>query len=439
MRNRLPLMFITLILIAGILACGISAQTAPTQTPPNPPSGPSTAAAAVVPTIGMVPTAALTARPVVSTTPAPVPPEYQAMYKQIKAGLDAVKAAYAGQTGPAPLFAAELSYANGNVGPALLNPAVLDLVRLQLDQLSQIGVGGVVLAIKFPMLEPDFPRSAEYLQFFKQVAAEVHQRNMKLLVESGALFSGTIFSPLTVDWSRYPNAQAFRLAEIHQLQTIATEIRPDYLQIANEPTTTAMLTHFVDSPADYAAFVRLAFSAIPPQPGMLLGAGAGTWENQAFVTGLFDIPGLDFIDLHVYPVGANGGMLSLVASLAQQAHAAGKRAVISEAWLYKIGSGSAFQASDFTSAIGRDTFSFWEPLDEEFIQDLTAVSRAGGIEFVSFFWVREFYAYLDFAQYHAASPAQLNQAITTLSVANSRQQIYSPLGLFFQAWIIRSK
>ena len=67
------------------------------------------------------------------------------------------------------------------------------MVRQQLDGFSQMGVGGVVLAIKFPLVEPDFPRSAEYLQFFKQVANEVRGHRMKLLVESGALFSGTAF------------------------------------------------------------------------------------------------------------------------------------------------------------------------------------------------------------------------------------------------------
>jgi hypothetical protein len=289
------------------------------------------------------------------------------------------------------------------------------------------------------MLEPNFPHSAEYLQFFKQVSAEVRQRNMKLLVESGALFSGTVFSPLKVDWSQYPNAQAFRDAEIHQLQTIATEIKPDYLQIANEPTTTAMLTRFVDTPQDYAAFVAKAVRSIPAQPGMLLGAGAGTWENQAFVTGLYTISGLDFIDLHVYPLGYNGSLLRLAASLAVQAHAAGKRVVISEAWLFKSGTSSAYQGNDFTTAIGRDVFSFWEPLDEKFIQDLTAISRASGIEFVSFFWVREFYAYLDYNQYSATPLDQINQVINQVSVANSRNDVISPLGLFCQNWINQQK
>jgi hypothetical protein len=426
LMKRMCVLVLIPVLVFSILACGRSGQIATPQPFTNPQQ---TGAAGALPTLQSVETA----------VPAPVPAEYQGMYDQLDTALDAVKSAYSGQSGPAPVFAAELSYANGNIGEGLLSPGVMDLVRLQLDDLYKMGVRGVVVAIKFPLVEPDFPRSAEYLQFFKQVAAEIRQRNMKMLVESGALFSGTAFSPLKVDWSQYPNAQAFRDAEIHQLQTIASEIKPDYLQIANEPTTTAMLTHFVDSPDDYAAFIRNAVASIPSEPGMLLGAGAGTWENQAYVTNLYGITRLDFIDLHVYPLGTNGGMLSLAADLAKKAHSAGKRTVISETWLYKTNSSSSFQAGDFTSVIGQDVFSFWEPLDEKFIEDMTDVSRVGGIEFLSFFWVREFYAYLDYDQYHNIPVDQINPVITKVSVANSREHILSPLGVFYQNWISQSK
>ncbi len=159
-----------------------------------------------------------------------------------------------------------------------------------------------------------------------------------------------------MDWSQYPTTTAFRVAEIHQLQTIAREIHPDYLQISNEPTTTATLTHFVDTPDDYAAFVKQAVQAIPPQPGMLVEAGAGTWEDQNYMTKLNPISGLDFIDLHVYPLGKNGNMLRLTAALANSARAAGKHVVISEAWLYKTGTSNGYTSKDFTTIIGQDVF-----------------------------------------------------------------------------------
>lgn len=372
-------------------------------------------------------------------TPVPVPAAYGSLYTLLAATLDAVQHDFPGGSGAVPVFAAELSYANGNVGEALLSPAMLPLVRQQLDGFSRLGVTGVTLAVKFPLVEPGFPRSAEYLQFFKLVADEVRARHMKLLVESGALFSGTVFSSVKVDWSQYPTIDAFRNAEIHQLQTIAREIHPDYLQIANEPTTTAELTKFLDTPMEYAAFVARAVQAIPPQSGMAIGAGAGTWEDQAYVTKLYSIPGLDFIDLHVYPLGRNGNMLRLAATEAQGARAAGKRVVISEAWLYKTDTSNGFQSSDFTTVIGRDVFSFWEPLDEKFIVDLTNIARASGIEFVSFFWVRAFYAYLDYAQYSSVPLDQVNPIINKAAAANLQQGLLSPLGQFFENWVGQQK
>jgi len=415
-----------LILLLSTLACAQTRQATSPQPIQIKPTLPGSASTSLVgPTLA----------PTALTSPGAVPAEYSSMYGQLETALQAVQNDYPLEGGQAPLFAAELSYANGNIGEGLLNPQTLTLVHLELDELSQMGVRGVVLAIKFPMVEPNFPRSAEYLQFFKQVADDVRQHNMKLLVESGALFSGTAFSPLQVDWSQYPNATAFRQAEIHQLETIAQQIHPDYLQIANEPTTTAMLTKFVDTPADYTAFIRNAVQTIQLPAGTLLGAGAGTWENQAYVTSLFGINGLDFIDLHVYPVGQNGTLLRLAGDLAQKAHAAGKRVVISETWLYKTETSSAFQASDFTTVIGRDVFSFWEPLDAEFIQDMTGIARSSGIEFVSFFWVREFYAYLDYDQYHTLPLTQVNPVINQVSVTNSKDHVLSPLGVFFQDWI----
>jgi len=434
-----PVYKLIIILVLSSLACMQSTQMTATH-PSNTPQVAQPAIEAIATKLpAPVNTSLPTTFPLNTTTPAPVPAEYLNLYNQLNGALNAVEGAYPSQAGAVPTFAAELSYANGNIGEGLLRPEVLALVRTQLDGLYRMGVRGVVVAIKFPMLEPNFPRSSEYLQFFKQVAAEVRQRSMKLLVESGALFSGTVFSPLAVDWSQYPSAAAFRDAEIHQLQTIGREIHPDYLQIANEPTTTAMLTKYTDTPADYADFIARAVKTIAPQPGMLLGAGAGTWENQAYVTGLNSIAGLDFIDLHVYPVGSGGGMLRLAADLSEKARSAGKRVVISEAWLYKSDTSSAYQANDFTTIIGRDVFSFWEPLDEKFIKDLTAIVRQSGIEFLSFFWVREFFAYLDYEQYHSTPLDQINPVINSISVANSNNNILSPLGQFYQNLISQQK
>jgi hypothetical protein len=98
-----------------------------------------------------------------------VPADYQPLYTELDSELPHFERTLsqsqyyvAGQ----PTFAAELAYANGNVGDALLNPNSLSNNRILLDRFQAIGVKGVVIAIKFPLLKPDFPRSSEYIQFW---------------------------------------------------------------------------------------------------------------------------------------------------------------------------------------------------------------------------------------------------------------------------------
>jgi hypothetical protein len=378
-----------------------------------------------------------TSAPVPATPAAlpPVPAEYQATYDELQSTLATFVQSLPPNKGEPLMLGAELLYANSNAGEALLKPEVLPLVEGQLDALHAMGVDGVVVAIKFPMLEPDFPHSVEYLQFYKQVSTEIHKRGMKFLVEAGPVFSGTIYSPLSVDWSKY-NQDSFIAAQQNELVTIANEIQPDYLQIADEPGTIAMLSGVKFTPADYAAFIQSSIEKIGHRQGMKLGAGSGTWEDPAYMNDLMNIQGLDCIDIHIYPIGRNANLLERAYEAATQARASGKCAVISEAWLYKVSSSEMTTLSgNFEQVYGRDAFSFWEPLDESFIRAVTKLSQASGVEFVSFFWTRYFFAYLDYDQYHTLTPQQINRQATQASIANTQTNTLSPLGTFFRDWI----
>ncbi|MBI4732371.1 MAG: hypothetical protein HY781_09680 [Chloroflexi bacterium] len=367
--------------------------------------------------------------------PPSIPDEYQSTCNDLNASLDAFIASLPQSGGQPPIFAAELSYANGNIGETLLKPEVLPLVRQQLDALQSMGVQGVVVAVSVPLLQPDYPRSEEYLEFFKQVAEEVHARGMVLLVESGPIFSGTLFSPVSVDWSDYDKA-SFLQARQDQLVTIANEIKPDHLQIANEPSTMAMLTGFEYSSEEYLDFIETTLEMIDKSTGILLGAGAGTWEDPAYLDGLMEIAGLDFIDIHIYPIGRDGNLLQQASEAARLAHANGKRVTISESWLYKVDSAELGElGGEFEMIYSRDAWSFFEPLDEKFIRALTLMARADEIEFVSFFWTRNFFTYLDYDQYRTLSAPEINRAINQASIAATESGALSPLGKFFKAWI----
>jgi hypothetical protein len=328
---------------------------------------------------------------------APVPDEYQALYASLEQSLDSfsvyLSEHWDGSTG-STVFAAELLVANGNRGDVLLQPATMVGVKLYLDRFQELGVQGVTVAISFPLLRPDFPRSAEYLRFFQEVAQEVHRRGLKLLVESGPVFPDPEYSRVQVDFSGFTTETYFQ-AKREQLLLIAREVRPDYLAISGEPTTEKMLTGLSLSPAEYAAFAQETAAAIDRSTGILVGAGAGTWEDPAYVSAFVGDASLDFINMHVYPLrSATADYLLRAIEAAELAKASGKKVVIGESWLYKASPPEV--AKPYQEIFPRDVFSFWEPLDIRFIEAMAGLAHYQGFEYVSLFWANYFFSYLDY-------------------------------------------
>jgi len=331
------------------------------------------------------------------------------------------------------IIATEEAYANGNIGEGLLSATMMDYNRMLLDWLQAMGVKGVVLAVKFPLLKPDFPRSSEYLQFFKDIMAECHLRGMKVLVECGAIFAGTPYSPVQVDWSNYTTETFFQgLGD--QLLLIAEEIKPDYLTLANEPQTEEGLTGLTITPAAWSDFIASTLGKIDRSGGLLVGAGTGTWENPNYINELFNMTGLDYIDLHIYPMNTNAIYLDRALNYATEAKATGKRVTVSEAWLWKATPAELGNfLGDTEKIMNRDVYSFWYPLDERFIQDIINLADATDMDFVSFFWTRNFLSYLNYdTTPHNLTTAQYNHLINQASLANLQDGISSPLGQYFQ-------
>jgi hypothetical protein len=359
-------------------------------------------------------TAATTTISTTTTAAVPVPSAYQALYSELSSEMGDFEGTLSQKSAGAtqPVFATDLLLANGNVGPGLLTQANMNNNITLLNRLQAMGFKGVVIAIKFPLLKPDFPNSAGYLSFYQQIINECHKRGMKVLVECGAIFSGTAYSSVTVDWTQY-TTQSFLQGLENQLLLVAAQVRPDYLTLANEPETDELLTGLSMSPSVWANFIADTVSKVDRSHGILVGAGTGTWENPAYINGLFNMPGLDYIDLHIYAMNTDGEWLQRALDWATQARTAGKRVTISECWLWKaspaeLGS-SGIAVND--EIMDRDAYSFWEPLDARYLQDMMKLARVTGMDFASFFWMRNFFAYLD---YGPATQNLTTQALNTL-------------------------
>ena len=146
-----------LVLILALLGAACSQTSTP---------GPATTSA---PEKASSPVATATAEQRLPET-APVPEEYQGLYTSLEESLDSFSdylSEHSDGSTNSTVFATEVLPANGNRGDALLQPSTMAGVDLYLDRLQELGVQGATVEISFPLLRPDFPRSAEYLRFFQ--------------------------------------------------------------------------------------------------------------------------------------------------------------------------------------------------------------------------------------------------------------------------------
>ncbi len=347
-------------------------------------------------TIGAMPTQAANATSTAVATAAPIPPEFQSLYTELGTSMTAFDQSFDASGTQYPVtFAAELLPANSNRGTALLDPQTLQGVRVNLDHLQALGVRGVTIAVSYPLLTPDFPRSAEYLAFFKTVATEVHRRGMKLDVENGPIFPPP-FSSLPVSYAGL-TFEKFKASKRQMVETIVNEIQPDYLDLGAEPDTEAAITRIreINTPQGYADFVNSILQGLN-RGSTKIGAGSGSWGSTEMVRSLAANTSLDFIALHIYPVTRHA--LQNAVAMADLAHQYNKRVILDEAWLYKTSANEPPTSIAANSEIfRRDAYSFWAPLDQKFLSIIAQLAHTKNIEYVSVFWTTNLFAYLDYA------------------------------------------
>jgi len=245
---------------------------------------------------------------------ASVPRELQGIYTELDAHItrfDAVVGSrWNGRRSPV-VFSTELLPANGHVGAGLVRPQQMDVVKLTLDRLQSLGVRAVTVQISFPMLYRPFFRSDEeyaaYLNFYRRLATEVRSRDLKLIAKTQALFSKGGWTDLDVArFYRGLTLDQYVQGRAQVALTIARELRPDFLSVVMEPDTEADQTGLpMNTPANSVRVVRAILAHLKEAgiSGIQVGAGTGTWHPQyeAF-TRAYAAAGVDYIDLHVYPV-----------------------------------------------------------------------------------------------------------------------------------------
>jgi hypothetical protein len=358
----------------------------------------------------------------------PVPAEYRQLYDSLSGKLESFDKGLDGQCAGEKrktIFAAELLGANCHAGEQLLNPAYYQGLITWLDALKAMGVTGVKIAIDYPFMMPDFPNYDAYLKVYKNIIRECRDRNMTVFIANGNLF-GPPFTNLKYSLAGL-TLEKYRQGKKQTVETILRELQPDYLSVANEPTTEAMLTGINQTPTQFAETTRYILQGLD-RKGTLMGSGTGTWSNMSYIKELAAIPELDYIDMHIYPVDYMQGAVDAAAI----ARAGNKRLALAEIGLYKMRPdemGDLGKLATQATIYGRDVFSFWEPLDSRFLEIVMKMAKCSGYEFISPYWSTYLFSYMDYSSATKnLSYSQLRQADNMQAYKNALSGKLSPWG-----------
>jgi hypothetical protein len=328
-----------------------------------------------------------------------VPAKFQRLYDELAAVLDRFESSLRStRRGRGVTLGGEVLPANAHRGEGLFkDPTALKGSLLFIDRLKDLGAGGVSLSLSYPMLTDRDPNAERYWSFYEALAREIRQRGLKLHVKTGPIFPAKEFTELKVDYSKLDAPTYFR-ERARMSRDIAARLRPDYLSIANEPTSEMHILKIKFSADDYTRYVADTLRGMK-RSGVLVGAGAGNWDSTDYVERFARQTDVDYIDIHVYPLASSReDYLQRAVEMARIARRAGKRVVVGEAWLYKASPRGLNRNPTAASVFANDVYSFWAPLDSQFLEALAKMAQAEGIEYVSPFWTKYFFGYLEFGK-----------------------------------------
>lgn len=315
---------------------------------------------------------------------------------------------------------AELVSANSNRGADLLRPETLTFIKKNIAALKTLGTNGLTVNIAFPLLRPTTPRQKEYLAFYKKLASEIRAQGMTLMIKVHNIFPDDVFGNPAMKIKGIKYGDYVRQKK-DQIILIAKELKPDWLTLDNEPSTQKYITGFNFTPELWRTTLASFLDGFKHE-GIKVGAGAGSWDDIKYFKLMCELP-LDFIDIHIYPVGGDC-FVKNVTSIASLAQSKGKDVIIGEAWLYKsLNFSTTPQQQEYINNFVSDTYSFWEPLDMRFIKTVSTLSRNLKVAYTSYFWSNYFFSYIPYDDsFETMKPkeilAKLNKAVSANMLAN---------------------
>jgi hypothetical protein len=418
---------------------------------------------------------------------AQAPAVYQDLYTQLNRDVadfqSDVKSRWDGSTFPAA-FSAQLTDANSNNGPSLLQPASFTLIQSEILLVKAIGVKAVSVEVSFPMLDAGFFNSighpeyqAQFLTFYANVASAIRAQGLQVIVESQSMIPTGLQSVWGTGLQQYyASLSTFSVYENERAQTaalVASTMRPDFFVLQEEPDTESAQSGQAQAATISGSTSMLSGTLAAVRqvnvPGMKLGAGFGAWlqEYQAFANGFTRqhcsqtqpcvAQPLDFLDLHVFPINEQTADCSPppnpkpctapnfrqnTMAAVTTAIAAGVPLTISQTWLRKVRDAEWLQINgDIQEA--REAYSFWTPLDLAFLQTIHDLANYAHMLFVVPFNTQSDSAYLTWSASTALqgeggtnTPAQVFSAVQSAAISNAAAASYTALATGYHDLIV---
>jgi hypothetical protein len=371
------------------------------------------------------------------------------LYQGLDETLRQARQTYPFQKGNArPLVAPNLFMASSMFGPAASDSQRWKDLLATLDAYKTMGMDAVFVQILAPDLT--FGDPASLIEFYQRLAREIHSRNMKLYVEH---FVNVPFKPNIASSSHAfkglqddpQGRQDFLKIMEQESALICREIKPDYLTLIDEPDSAIIkalhLSFSADELANWVGEVTTHLKSTGASPTTLLGAGAVTWESEDFVLKFAQQANLDYVDIHMYAVQLKGeDQVAKLATLVRKIREArpNMRITIGEAWLLKLGAGGP-KVTAYQEIFFRNNFSFWSPLDAQFLNLLMGIAQQENISVVAPFFSQYFFTYYAFGDAESGNlPPGIGSSISVTwnkALESIRNHRLSPTGKAMSAML----
>jgi hypothetical protein len=337
-----------------------------------------------------------------------VPSDYRHTYDKLKAILDDLESLLAlqepGVSHPVT-FGARLTVADSERAEALLRPQAVTGTLAYLNAFLRLGIRGVTVSINFPLYTTLFPGFQGYRHFYKRVAKETKERGLKLTIVS-----------------RFVSVNSDPEKAKRMLQEIIDDLKPDYLCISVESEQ--------EAPDRSSKFVNKCLEGLN-RGSTKIATSLGNWSDLEQARNLVSKTAVDCISVRVYPV--TGRTIENIFYLAEMARQYRKGLIIDAAWLYKSEKPVNNIRKTWPELQRRNIFSFWAPLDQQFLSCMARLSRLQGVEYFCASGTDYFFAYLKYNSDNAGFHySRLHALQHKKEVTSLLSDAFSPTGLFYK-------